>query len=219
MTKTLLASKQLDEYTEQNTSAELPVLARLNRETNLKRGDAVMLSGHLQGNFLKMMSNMIRPKCVLEIGTFTGYSAICLAQGLQEGGIVHTIEIDEELHDMAASYIAEAGLNDKIVQHTGSAIDIIAELEGPFDMVFIDADKSNYERYYDLVFDKVPVGGYILADNVLYDGEVVLPEDQQTKNARMISSFNRKIKADGRIEHVLVPLRDGVMICRKIRPH
>ncbi len=215
--KTLLASKQLDEYTEQHTSAELPVLAKLNRETNLKRGDAVMLSGHLQGSFLQMMSKMIRPKIVLEIGTFTGYSAICLAMGLQDGGHVHTIEIDEELHDMAAQYIEEAGLQDKITQHTGSAIDIIAELEGPFDMVFIDADKSNYERYFDLVFDKVPVGGYIMADNVLYDGEVILPEEQQTKNARAIGSFNRKIKADDRIEHLLVPIRDGVMIARKLR--
>ena len=212
-----LISKQLDEYTEQYTSAELPVLARLNRQTNLKRGDAVMLSGHLQGSFLQMVSHMIRPKCVLEIGTFTAYSAICLAQGLQDGGRLHTIEIDEELHDMAAAYVSEAGLSEKIILHTGSAIDIIPTLEESFDIVFIDADKSNYERYYDLVFDKVPVGGYIIADNVLYDGEVVLPEDQQTKNARAITSFNRKIKADNRIEHVLVPLRDGIMLARKIR--
>ena len=214
--KTLLLSKQIDDYTEQHTSAELPVLARLNRQTNLKRGDAVMLSGHLQGSFLQMVSHMIRPKCILEIGTFTGYSAICLAQGLQHGGRLHTIEIDEELQDMATEYIGEAGLNDKIIQHTGSAIDIIPTLTESFDMVFIDADKSNYERYYDLVFDKVLVGGYILADNVLYDGEVVLPEDQQTKNARAIGSFNRKVKADKRIEHLLVPMRDGIMIVRKI---
>jgi len=214
--KTLLISKQIDDYTEQNTSAELPVLARLNRQTNLKRGDSVMLSGHLQGRFLQMMSHMIKPKCVLEIGTFTGYSAICLAQGLQDGGRLHTIEIDEELKDMASAHIDEAGLSEKIVQHIGSAIDIIPTISESFDIVFIDADKSNYERYYDLVFDKVPIGGYIIADNVLYDGEVILPEDQQTKNARAISSFNRKIKADNRIEHVLVPMRDGIMIARKI---
>lgn len=214
--KTLLISKQIDDYTEENTSAELPVLARLNRQTNLKRGDAVMLSGHLQGSFLQMISHMIRPKCVLEIGTFTGYSAICLAQGLQDDGRLHTIEIDEELKDMATAYISEAGLSEKIIQHIGSAIDIIPAINESFDIVFIDADKSNYERYYDLVFDKVPIGGYIIADNVLYDGEVVLPEDQQTKNARAISSFNRKVKADKRIEHLLVPMRDGVMIARKI---
>ena len=212
-----MLSKKLSNYTEMHTSPELPVLAALNRETNLKRGDAVMLSGHLQGQFLQMLSHMVRPKCILEIGTFTGYSAICLAQGLQPGGHLHTIEVDEELKDMATGYIEKAGLKDKITQHIGNAIDIIASLDETFDMVFIDADKSNYENYYDLVFDKVPVGGYILADNVLYDGEVVLPESQQTKNARAINSFNNKLKADDRIEHLIVPLRDGIMIARKIK--
>jgi len=211
-----MLSKKLAEYTEKHTSAELPVLAALNRETNLKRGDAVMLSGHLQGQFLQMLSHMIRPKCILEIGTFTGYSAICLALGLQPGGILHTIEIDEELKDIASGYIEKAGLSGKIIQHIGAADEVIAKLDETFDMVFIDADKSNYERYYDLVFDKVPIGGYILADNVLYDGEVVLPEVQQTKNARAINSFNNKLKADTRIEHLIVPLRDGIMLARKI---
>ncbi len=211
-----MISKKLDEYVGKNTSPELPVLAALNRETHLKRGDSVMLSGHLQGQFLQMLSHMIRPKCILEIGTFTGYSAICLAMGLQPGGILHTIEIDEELQDMAAKYFEKAELNDRIVQHIGPADEIIANLNETFDMVFIDADKSNYERYYDLVFDKVPVGGYILADNVLYDGEVILPGSQQTKNARAICSFNDKLIADPRIEHLIVPLRDGIMIARKV---
>ena len=211
-----MLSKKLSDYTEMYTSPELPLLAALNRETNLKRGDAVMLSGHLQGQFLQMLSHMIRPKCILEIGTFTGYSAICLAQGLLPGGHLHTIEIDEELKDIASGYIEKAGLEDKIVQHIGNAVEIISALDETFDMVFIDADKSNYERYYDLVFDKVPVGGYILADNVLYDGEVVLPEAKQCKNARAISSFNSKLKTDKRIEHLIVPLRDGIMIARKI---
>lgn len=211
-----MISKQLNDYTEKHTSPELPVLAALNRETHLKRGDSVMLSGHLQGRFLQMLSHMIRPECILEIGTFTGYSAICLAQGLQPGGVLHTIEIDEELQDMAAAYIEKAGLKNKIIQHIGKAADVIAAMNESFDMVFIDADKSNYELYYDLVFDKIPVGGYILADNVLYDGEVILPEAEQTKNARAICSFNNKIKADTRIEHLIVPLRDGIMIARKI---
>jgi len=211
-----MLSKQLSEYTELHTSAELPFLAALNRETNLKRGDAVMLSGHLQGQFLQMLSHMVRPKRILEIGTYTGYSAICLAQGLLPDGILHTIEIDEELKDIASGYIEKAGLGDKIVQHIGNAVEIIAAMDETFDIVFIDADKSNYERYYDLVFSKVPVGGYILADNVLYDGEVVLPESQQCKNARAINSFNNKLKADTRIEHLIVPLRDGIMIARKI---
>jgi predicted O-methyltransferase YrrM len=208
--------KEIESYSAQYTTPELPALARLNRETHLKRGDSVMLSGHLQGAFLQMLSHMIRPKNVLEIGTYTGYSAICLAQGLQAGGQLHTIEIDEELHDLAHRYIVESGLQDKIVQHIGSAIDIIPQLNQTFDLVFIDADKSNYENYYDLAFAKLPIGGYILADNVLYDGEVVLPENQQTKNAKAIQRFNDKVKADKRVEHVLAPIRDGVMIVRKV---
>ncbi|MCD6012367.1 MAG: O-methyltransferase [Flavipsychrobacter sp.] len=213
----LLLSKELNEYAEQYTTPETPVMAALNRETNLKRGDAVMLSGHLQGAVLQMLSHMIKPECILEIGTFTGYSAICLAQGLQQGGKLHTIEIDEELQDMASKYITEAGLRDRIVQHIGAASEIIPALNEAFDMVFIDADKLNYELYYDLVFDKLPIGGYILADNVLYDGEVVLPEGEQTKNARCISAFNAKVRADRRIEHLLLPVRDGLMIVRKIK--
>ena len=212
---TLLISKQLDNYSENYTSPELPVLAALNRETNMKRGDAVMLSGHLQGAFLQMMSHMIKPKRILEIGTFTGYSAICLAQGLIEDGHLHTIEIDEELHLMSSQYFGKTGLADKITQHIGIAAEVIPALNESFDLVFIDADKPNYELYYDLVFDKIPVGGYIVADNVLYDGEVVLAEEDQSKNAKAIHSFNKKIKADRRVQHVLVPLRDGLMVVRK----
>ncbi len=207
----------IEAYTEQYTSPELPILSALNRQTNLKRGDAVMLSGHLQGSVLQMLSHMIRPKHILEIGTYTGYSAICLAQGLAEHGHLHTIEIDEELYDMAAQYITEAGLRKKIVQHTGNAVEIIPTIHPPYDLVFIDADKSNYELYYDLVFDKVPIGGYIIADNVLYDGEVILPEEEQTKNAKAICRYNEKVKADTRVERLLLPVRDGLMIVRKLR--
>lgn len=210
-------SKLMSDYIERHTSAESATLAALNRETNVKRGDAVMLSGHLQGAFLQMISNMIRPERILEIGTFTGYSAICLAQGLTPTGHLHTIEIDEELHDIADAYFTKAGLRQKIIQHTGPAADIITRLDERFDIVFIDADKANYELYYDLVFDKVKPGGYIMADNVLYDGQVILPEDQQTKNAKAITSFNKKVSADARIEHVLVPLRDGIMLMRKVK--
>jgi len=215
MTKILL-SKQINDYTEKYTSDELPVLAALNRETNMKRGDAIMLSGHLQGAFLQMLSKMIRPARILEIGTFTGYSAICLAQGLQEKGQLHTIDIDEELQEMSSRYFKEAGLRHKIIQHIGDAGVIIPKLDEVFDIVFIDADKPAYELYYDLVFDKVPVGGYIMADNVLYDGEVVLQEEEQGKNAKAICKFNDRILADKRLEHVLVPVRDGIMVARKI---
>ena len=212
----LLIPILLNDYTEKYTSAELPVLAALNRETNVKRGDAVMLSGHLQGAFLQMMSKMIQPAYILEIGTFTGYSAICLAQGLKEGGLLHTIDIDEELHQMSDKYFEKAGLRDSIVHHIGEAANIIPRIDESFDLVFIDADKPNYELYYDLVFDKVPVGGYIMADNVLYDGEVVLPFEEQGKNSKAIHRFNEKVKNDMRVEHVLVPLRDGIMLIRKI---
>lgn len=213
---TSLLSEQIERYTEAYTSPEQPVLASLNRETNLKRGDAVMLSGHLQGSVLQMLSHMIRPHRILEIGTYTGYSAICLAQGLSAGGQLHTIEIDEELYDIAAKHIAAAGLSGHIRQYTGMASEIIPDMQEQFDLVFIDADKSNYELYYDLVFSKVPVGGFIIADNVLYDGEVVLPDAEQSKNARAICSFNNKVKADNRVQHLLLPVRDGLMIVRKV---
>lgn len=215
MTTSLLA-RPIEAYAEQYTTPETTELAALNRETNLKRGDAIMLSGHLQGAILKMLSHMIRPQRILEIGTFTGYSALCMAQGLEPGGVLHSIEIDEELRDMAEDYIQQAGLVDKIVLHTGAAAAIIPGLQETFDLVFIDADKLNYELYFDLVFDKVRPGGFIIADNVLYDGEVVLPEEQQCKNARAIMGYNRKIKADKRVEHLLLPVRDGLMIARKL---
>jgi predicted O-methyltransferase YrrM len=212
----LLISKALDQYSEQYTTAEMPVLAALNRETNMKIPMPVMLSGHLQGALLQMISHMVQPKNVLEIGTYTGYSAICLAQGLQEGGHLHTVDINEELEDICFSYFCKAGLEDKITQHIGNASEIIPGLAGPFELVFIDADKQNYHLYYDLVINKVPIGGYILADNVLYDGEVVLPVEEQSKNARAIHAFNEKVRQDKRVEHVLLPVRDGIMLMRKI---
>jgi caffeoyl-CoA O-methyltransferase len=206
----------IEQYAIENTTVEIPVLAKLNRETNMKVPQAVMLSGHLQGTLLQMISRMVNPDRVLEIGTFTGYSAICLAQGLSVNGVLHTIDIEEELRDMSAVFFAEAGLADKIVQHTGNAMDIIPAIDEQFDIVFIDADKPNYEGYYDLIFDKVKVGGFILADNVLYEGDVLLPQEQQSKNARAISSFNEKINGDKRVEHILLPIRDGLMLIRKV---
>ncbi len=216
MTK-LLLSKALNDYAEAFTTPESSVLAKLNRETNMKVEQAVMLSGHLQGAFLAMVSNMVQPMHVLELGTYTGYSAICLAQGIKKGGQLHTIDINEELKDMSFSYFCNAGLEEIIIQHVGKAADIIPELEYDFDLVFIDADKPNYNLYYDLVFDKVPVGGYILADNVLFEGDVLLPENEQSKNARAMHAFNKKIKEDDRVEQVLLPLRDGLMLIRKIK--
>jgi len=210
-----LLSKSLNDYAEKFSTPETEVLAKLNRETNVKVDMPVMLSGHLQGEILRMISCMIRPKRILEVGTYTGYSAICLAAGLQNEGHLHTIDINEELEDMAFRYFCAAGLDKKITQHIGKAAEIIPTLEEEFDLVFIDADKQNYHLYYDLVFDKMPVGGFILADNVLYDGEVILPGEEQSKNARAMHAFNEKVHSDHRVEHVLLPVRDGIMIVRK----
>jgi predicted O-methyltransferase YrrM len=214
MTVQLLA-KSLNDYAERFSTPETEVLAKLNRETNVKVELPVMLSGHLQGAILQMISGMIKPQRILEVGTFTGYSAICLASGLKDNGHLHTIDINEELEDMAFRYFCAAGLDKKITQHIGKAAEIIPTFEEEFDLVFIDADKQNYHLYYDLVFDKVPVGGFILADNVLYDGEVILPKEEQGKNARAIHAFNEKVHNDHRVEHVLLPVRDGIMIVRK----
>lgn len=215
MTK-LLIPKEIDRYAAEYTSPESKALAALNRETNMKVPMSVMLSGHIQGAFLQMVSHMVKPKQVLEIGTFTGYSAICLAQGLQKDGHLHTIDINEELEDICFRYFCEAGLEGKITQHIGDAAEIIPSFTEPFDIVFIDADKQNYGLYYDLVFDKVVMGGIILADNVLFDGEVVLPEEEQGKNARAMHAFNNKVKDDHRVEQLLLPLRDGIMMMRKV---
>lgn len=215
MTRSLIP-EEIAQYAEKYTTPESKVLAGLNRETNLKVPLPVMLSGHLQGAVLQMVSQLLRPKYVLEIGTFTGYSAICLAAGLQNGGQVHTIDINEELEDMCFRYFCEAGLEGKVTQHIGKAADVIPALTETFDLVFIDADKLNYGLYYDMVIDKVGIGGIILADNVLFEGEVVLPEEQQSKNARAMHAFNEKVMNDPRVEQLLLPLRDGIMIVRKI---
>lgn len=212
----LLISEDINDYAERFTTPEDENLSKLNRETNMKVELPVMLSGHLQGAVLEMISRMISPKRILEIGTYTGYSAICMAKGLTEDGILHTIDVNEELYDMCNEYISKAGLTDKIKLHTGKAEDIIPKIEDVFDLVFIDADKVNYSKYYDQVFDKVKIGGYILADNVLYNGEVTEQETDMGKNAKAIHAYNNKIKEDSRVEQVLLPVRDGIMIARKV---
>lgn len=213
---TQLISAALDHYAERMTTPESPALARLNRETHVKVEMAQMLSGHLQGSVLAMISKMVQPKRILEVGTYTGYSAICLAQGLKEDGYLHTIDINEELEDMCKKYWQEAGVADKITQHIGKAATIIPAMNETFELVFIDADKVNYELYYDLVIDKVPKGGWILADNVLYDGEVILPDEEQSRNAKAMHAFNEKIKADERVRQLLLPIRDGILIMEKL---
>jgi len=213
---TQLIPPSIESYACDYSTEESLVLAQLNRETHLKVNLPIMLSGHLQGKVLEFISHMIQPKQVLEIGTYTGYSAICLAAGLKENGILHTIDINEELYDMCQSYFEKAGLSEKIIQHIGHAADIIPRIDCIFDLVFIDADKQNYHLYYDLVIDRLPIGAYILADNVLYDGEVLLAHEEQSKNAKAIQAFNEKIRADKRVIQVLLPIRDGLLLMKKI---
>ena len=210
-------SPELEHYILTHISEEDPVLFQLNRETHMNVLYSRMCSGHLQGSILTMLSKMIQPGNILELGTFTGYSAICLAKGLQKGGKLHTIEINDELEEMAYSYFEKAKLQDTIVQHIGDAAEIIPQLDKTFDLVFIDADKRRYKEHYDLVFDKVPVGGYILADNILWSGKVtddVDPRDTQTLG---ILAFNDYIKNDDRVEKIILPIRDGMTIIRKTK--
>lgn len=206
----------LDQYILNHISPEDDFLNELDRETHLKVLRSRMLSGHLQGQILSMISCMIRPKCILEIGTFTGYSALCLAKGLAEGGQLHTIEIDDELESIARKYFRKSGMDDRIFQHIGDAQNIIPTIEKSFDLVFIDADKREYCDYYQLVFDRVPVGGFILADNILWDGKVVDPEAASEEQTRGILDFNDLVQADSRVRNVILPVRDGIMMVQKV---
>jgi predicted O-methyltransferase YrrM len=206
----------LDQYILNHISPEDDFLNELDRETHLKVLRSRMLSGHLQGQILSMISCMIRPKCILEIGTFTGYSALCLAKGLAEGGQLHTIEIDDELESIARKYFRKSGMDDRIFQHIGDAQNIIPTIEKSFDLVFIDADKREYCDYYQLVFDRVPVGGFVLADNILWDGKVVDPEAANEEQTRGILDFNDLVQTDSRVRNVILPVRDGIMMVQKV---
>ncbi|MCB0569848.1 MAG: O-methyltransferase [Phaeodactylibacter sp.] len=206
----------LNAYCEAHTSPQPPTLYELERETHLKTLAPQMLSGHLQGQFLSLLSKLHRPKLILEIGTFTGYSAICLAQGLQEGGRLHTIEANAELEYLIRKYVAKAGLEQRITLHIGDALEIIPSLEGPFDMVFIDAGKQDYIRYYDMVAGNLNPGGLIIADNVLWDGKVVNEGRDQDPDARSLHEFNEMVQRDPSVENIMLPVRDGLLVVRKL---
>jgi len=212
----LMISKKIENYTLLHTSDEDPLLHELYRETNLSVVYPRMLSGHLQGKILTLFSYMVNPTFILEIGTYTGYSAICLAKGLKPGGKLTTIEINPELVDFARKYFDRSGLNHSIVQKTGNALDIIPQLTIEWDLVFIDADKENYLNYYKMIIDQMRMGGFIIADNVLWDGKVLNSVDTQDKETRGITEFNDFVQRDSRVENVLLPVRDGLMILRKI---
>ena len=204
---------QLTRYIENHSSPENELLAALNRETHLKHQLPQMVSGHQQGLLLELISSMIRPKQILEIGTFTGYSAICMAKGLAEGGKLYTIDINAELEDITAEYYQRCGVEERIVQYFGNAVDIIPQLEGNFELVFIDADKQNYARYYDMIIDRVPSGGFILADNVLWSGRVA--DEKHDKDTAALHAFNQKVSTDPRVTNLLLSIRDGIQLIRK----
>ena len=206
----------LQVYVEQHTSPEPVLLQKINRETHANVLMPRMLSGRLQGRVLAMFSQMLRPRQILEIGTYTGYSALCLAEGLVEDGTLHTVDINEELEDLVRGYFEEAGLAHKIKYYLGPALEVVPTIEASFDLVFIDADKINYSRYYDLVIDRVRPGGIILADNVLWGGKVVAEPGQKiSKDTQAILDFNQKVQHDERVENVLLPIRDGLMVVRR----
>lgn len=205
----------IQKYSEDHTSPENELLKKINRDTHAKVMMPRMLSGHMQGRVLSMISCMVRPAVILEIGTYTGYSALCMAEGLKSDGKLITLDINEELESTVRGYFSESSYKTQIDYRIGNALEIIPSLNGNFDLVFIDADKENYARYYDLVINRVPLGGYILADNVLWSGKVL--DEKADKDTKAIKEFNRKIQDDSRVENVLLPVRDGILVMRKVR--
>lgn len=207
---------KLEEYILSHIDTEDELLARLSRDTQAKIFHGRQVSGHLQGKILEMVSKMTQPQNILEIGAFTGYSAICLAKGLKPGGELHTIEINDELEDFIRHYLDQSSEKEKIVLHIGDALNIIPTLNIGFDLVFIDANKKHYCAYYDLVFDKLRPGGFILADNILWDGKVVHDKLRDNDHfAQGIMKFNEMVKNDPRVEKVILPIRDGMFLIRK----
>lgn len=209
----MIFTQEIIDYAEKFTSDESPVLRELREHCYAHYEDKAMLSGFVQGRVLSMFSHMIRPKVVLEIGTYLGYSALCFAEGLAEGGKVITLDIQEDTNAVARSFVEKTEFRDRIEFLLGYGTDLIPNLTETFDLVFIDADKPNYSNYFDLVIDKVRTGGFIIADNVLWSGQVI--EDEKDENTQALHDYNQKILADERVENVLLPIRDGLMVARK----
>ena len=207
-------SQELEDYIEQHSEKEPALLAALNKETYQKILLPRMLSGHFQGRVLSMLSKLIRPVNILEIGTYTGYSALCLCEGMQEGGQLHTIDIKEELIDFQRKHFDKSPWGKQIMQHLGQAIAIIPTLDLKFDLVFIDADKENYLNYFELILPKMNKGGIILSDNVLWSGKVLEPLQANDLSTKIIMEYNELLKSDPRVETVLLPIRDGLTVSR-----
>jgi caffeoyl-CoA O-methyltransferase len=206
----------IDDYACNHSEKESELLSKIARETFTQVLKPRMLSGHMQGRVLSMLSHMISPKTILEIGTYTGYSALCLAEGLQGHGKIITIDVNEELQKRVQGYFDQSEYSSKIDYKTGNALDIIPTITEPLDLVFIDADKLNYGNYYNLVFDKVRKGGFIIFDNVLWSGKVAEPIKANDKDTRYLDDLNKLLHNDTRVQNVLMPVRDGLMILRKL---
>jgi predicted O-methyltransferase YrrM len=211
-----IVSQKIIDYAEKHSVDEPQLLSELRKETWQKIVNPRMLSGHLQGRLLSMISKITKPKNILEIGTYTGYSTLCLAEGLSENGHIYTIDINEELADIQEKYFKKSGYEKKIKPFLGNAIDIIPQLQCDFDLVFIDADKENYSNYLDLVINKLNIGGIILTDNVLWGGKVIEPLIENDLDTLAINAYNKKIKTDRRMETILIPFRDGISLSRKL---
>ena len=207
--------EKLDDYVVKHSQDEPELLQHLNRETYQKIMQPRMLSGHFQGRVLSMISKLVNPKNILEIGTYTGYSALCLAEGMQSDGELHTIDIDEELYDFQRKYFDKSEFGHQIHQHLGNALEIIPKLNIPFDLVFIDADKENYSNYFNCVIDKLNSGGIILSDNVLWSGKVIEPLQADDTATKALIEYNTLLKVDKRVETLMLPIRDGLTISRK----
>jgi predicted O-methyltransferase YrrM len=208
-------SPELDRYSEDNSAPEPAYLRELAEETRANIELPVMLSGHVQGRFLSMVSHLLSPKLILDIGTYTGYSALCMAEGLDPDGLLHTIDINSKLAPMVDRYVRKAGFHDRIHQHLAPATEVIPRIEGTFDLVFIDADKQNYSNYFDLIIDRMRPGGMIIADNVLWSGRVLEPAHEQDSETKGLVAYARKVTTDPRVENVLLPLRDGLLVSRR----
>lgn len=207
--------KRIENYCQENVSQEPEILEELDRKTHLRFVRPNMISGNWQGTFLRMISKMVNPKTILEIGTFSGYATICLAEGLQEGGVIHTIEKEEEYEDFLNESFEKYNKN-KIKLHIGKAMDILPTIEEEFDLIFIDADKASYDAYYNICIEKLRKGGIIIADNILWYGKVGLSPMPQDKETLAINQFNTLITQDPRVENVIIPIRDGLMMGRKL---
>ncbi|HRV55595.1 MAG TPA: O-methyltransferase [Mangrovimonas sp.] len=205
----------IDRYVELHSEDEPQLLQELNRETHLKVLQPRMLSGGYQGRVLSMISKLVHPKSILEIGTYTGYSALCLAEGLQPNGELHTIDINEELFDFQRKYFDKSIYGKQIFQHIGNALEIIPTLDTSFDLVFVDADKENYVNYFHLIVDRLPSGAVILSDNVLWSGKVVQKVVGDDISTKVLLKYNQLLKEDSRVETVILPIRDGLTITRK----